>query len=69
MTQLNLAQRAARCVERANAGDPVVLMIGDDQRDEAARLVGNAPVVIANREQTRRFLIFYAKQLRKELHG
>jgi hypothetical protein len=67
--QLNLAQRAARCVATANAGDAVVLVIGDDQRDEAARLVGDAPVVIANRDECRQFLIFYAKQLRKEVRG
>jgi hypothetical protein len=61
MQQLDLAARAKRCVATALAGDPVILVIGEDERAEAVRLVGNAPVIVANREETRRFLIFMAK--------
>jgi hypothetical protein len=61
MQQLDLAARAKRCAATALAGDPVILVIGEDERDEATRLVGNAPVIVANRQECRDFLIFMSK--------
>jgi hypothetical protein len=69
MTQLNLTARAKRCVATAMAGDAVVLVIGEDERDEAVALVGDAPVIVANRDECRKFLVFMTKSLRKELRG
>jgi hypothetical protein len=65
MNQLTLSQRARRCVATANAGDPVILIITEEQREEATRLVGDAPVIVANREQTKQFLAVYMQPQRR----
>jgi hypothetical protein len=66
MNQFDLPHRAARCVATANAGDAVILMITEEQREEATRLVGDVPVITANREQTKQFLMFYAQPLKRK---
>jgi hypothetical protein len=61
MQQPDLAARAKRCVTTALSGDAVVLVISEDERAEAVRLVGTAPVIVANRDECRDFLIFMTK--------
>lgn len=52
----DLPHRAARCVRHARDGNAVILVITDGQREEAERLIGAAPVIVANSAECLRFL-------------
>jgi hypothetical protein len=57
MMPLNFEQRCARAAAYANAGNPTALIIAnEDERLEAQRLVGNAPVIVATGPQLMDFL-------------
>jgi hypothetical protein len=53
----SLENRAARCVRNANQGDATCLMITAAEREEATRLVGDSPVVVATGFEIKNFLI------------
>jgi hypothetical protein len=59
--QLNLAARASRCMATALNGDAVILVVSEDEKAEATRLIGSAPVIVANRDECRQFLVFMQK--------
>jgi glycerate kinase len=62
----SLAHRAARCVTTANSGDAVILVITEEQRAEAQRLVGSAPVIVATGAEARQFLAFVSAGRRRK---
>ncbi len=57
MNFYSLPNRAARCRRTADQGDAVILLITEDQRAEATRLVGQSPVIVATGPEVRQFLI------------
>jgi hypothetical protein len=65
MMQLNLQQRAARCRERAERGDATILIVTNAERDEAVRLVGEAPCIVATPAEAQQFLTYLQKPARR----
>jgi hypothetical protein len=57
MNFFSLENRAARCVRNANQGDATCLMVTAAEREEAQRLVGGSPVIVATGFEIRNFLI------------
>ncbi len=57
MDLYSLPNRAARCRRTADQGDATVLMVTESQREEATRLCGTSPVIVATGPEIRNFLI------------
>lgn len=54
--QFDLPHRAARCVEYASYGNAVILKVVEKEREEAKKLIGEAPVIVATGKETIEFL-------------
>jgi hypothetical protein len=57
--EYDLQHRAARCVREALDGRAVILKVTEEERAEAQRLVGDAPVIIATGAESMAFLMHW----------
>ncbi len=57
MNLYSLPNRAARCRRTADQGDAVILLVTEGDREEAQRLCGASPVIVATGPEVRQFLI------------